>query len=110
MKSTESYTDRYARWHNMLNGFKWAEDMPGKPKDFDALPDVLRKPHQWNGVGSKAYYITPLMKTIEQLIGWKATLKWHHLHNLNRSHLAFEWWWINHYGFLRKLNSLLHNR
>ena len=39
-------------------------------------------------------FVSNLCKLIIQKIGPKETLKYHHLHNLKRSRLQFELWWL----------------
>jgi hypothetical protein len=86
---------KLARWYSTLNLWEWPADLTGKPEGFDELPDVIKgKADQWNGYGSKAFYTSYLCRMILQKIGAKETLKYHHLHNLKRSRLQFEWWWL----------------
>jgi hypothetical protein len=92
--NNESDVERLARWFNLLNGWEWPEDLPGKPEGFEDLPDVMRPPLKYCAFGSKSFFVTPLMRLIESRIGYKATLRWHHMHNLGRGRLRFELWWL----------------
>lgn len=86
---------KLARWYSVLSGYQWPDDLDGKPEGFDELPNVIKgEPYEWNHVGSKAFYTSFLNRLILQKIGAKETLKYHHMHNLKRSRLQFEWWWL----------------
>ena len=86
---------KLARWYSTLSEYKWPLDLPGKPEGFDQLPDAIQgEPYQWNHYGSKAFYTYFLCQLIIQKIGVKKTLQYHHLHNLKRSRLQFELWWL----------------
>lgn len=85
---------KLARWFTTLSEYRWPEDLVGKPGGFDELPKVFKgQPYEWNKYGSKAFYVHFLNQLILNKIGAKETLRYHHLHNLKRSRLQFEWWY-----------------
>lgn len=86
---------KLARWHATLSTYTWPDDLIGKPRDFDQLPDVFQgDPSTWDDYGSKATFVLSLCRLILQQIGAKEALKYHHIHNLKRSRLQFEWWYL----------------
>ena len=86
--------DTLARWYNEMNGWRWASDMPFKPKGFDDLPRFIKQDDPRKNVVTKRTYIDTPMWFIELLIGRKEILRWHHIHNLNRTNEMFEEWWL----------------
>lgn len=91
----EGNVERLARWFSDLSEYGWPADLVGKPDGFDALPKTIPgQPYEWNHYGSKAFYVSFLNRLILSKIGTKETLKYHHMNNLKRSRLQFEWWYL----------------
>jgi hypothetical protein len=82
-----------SRWYNTLNNWEWPDDLIGKPEFWDNLFDYLENKNEV----SKFVIITPIQNIIEQLIGRKECLRWHHIHNLDRTNDEFEKWWNKRY-------------
>jgi hypothetical protein len=78
-----------ARWYNEFNCWKWPSDL------LDLKPEWYEI--EGNGYPPQIYrcaaYIRPLMRAIDDKIGHKECLRWHHLHNLGRTDQEFEQWW-----------------
>jgi hypothetical protein len=105
--NTKSYlgeTDivKIARWENKLNSWKWPDDFPiKKPKGFDELPNYSSD----KNVKTKHIIISPLIDDITEFVGYKETLRWHHIDNLRKNNFQFEVWWFfnNINGLFQKL-------
>lgn len=87
-------TEDLARVHNILNHWQWPDELGEKPENWDTMPDHSKD----NSVNTKYKIIMPIMNKIENKIGQKECLRWHHLNNLNRSNEQFEDWWENEYN------------
>lgn len=83
--------DRLARWHNTLNHWEWPNDLPGKPDGWDSFPDISRNEDDYTP--NKYDWSHGIMKEIQEIIGYKETLRWHHIHNMNKTNDEFEAWW-----------------
>lgn len=90
---TQDEIEKLARWANILNGWKWPDDLPGKPLGFDMMPAYL-----YSGECKISQYaiISPLCALIAVLIGEKEILRWHQVHNLGRTDEEFEVWLYEH--------------
>jgi len=83
-----------ARWSSTLNNWRWPSDMIGKPIGFDNLKWYLHCDDKRKGREKTRHdFISPVMKKIEEIIGDKECLRWHHLNNLKRTNEEFEKWW-----------------
>jgi hypothetical protein len=82
-------TEVLARWWNTWNCWGWPEDLPRlKPFGWDELPIADR-----DAGFDKHTYIWPVMHAIQDRIGMKECLRWHHIHNLNKTNRQFEEWY-----------------
>ncbi|WP_312070422.1 hypothetical protein [Anaerotignum propionicum] len=83
-------TTKLAEIWNELNSWAWPEDLGNKPDGWDNLKFVER-----------ANIINPIVIKIEEMIGEKELLRYHHLNNLEHSNEEFEEWWkTEHKSFL----------
>lgn len=74
-----------------LNNWEWDDRLGSKPDNWDTMPNYSF--HELHKGKTKYDIINPIAESIEKHIGRKECLKYHHLHNLNRTRLQFEWWW-----------------
>lgn len=93
---------KYSKWelaeiHNTLNNFQWDDRLGDKPLNWDELSNYSSNKYQQ----TKYTILRPYMRHIQFLIGEKECLKYHHLVNLKRNRLQFEWWWFKR-KFLRR--------
>ena len=91
----ETSIEKLARWVCTLNNWEWPEDLEGKPNGWENFSAILRDneaffPNKYHWVGS-------IIKGIERIIGKKEVLRWHHIHNLDRTNDEFERWWKSEY-------------
>lgn len=87
-----------ARWWNTLNEWRWPYDMPGKPDGFDEMPNYFLLTDPRRGVEPYKFIVSsPFIERIENIIGMKECLRWHHLYNLDRSNEQFEIWWNSYH-------------
>jgi hypothetical protein len=92
-------TEQIARWWNILCGWQWPDDLPGKPEGFDAWCNFFPLGDGRRLTEANRYNVVdPLMRLLEAMIGAKECLRWHHLHNLQRTDEEFEEWWAENHG------------
>lgn len=77
-----------AEIHGNLNRWEWDGRLGEPPPGFEEMPDLRAKNPMWN----KSIHIRPITKRIESIIGHKAILRHHHINNLKRTRLQFEWY------------------
>jgi hypothetical protein len=83
-----------ARWWNTFNSWRWPDDYPNKPAGFDDLPNRRTISDPLRGIlPDKFTFITPINRQLRATIGRKKCLRYHHIHNLNRTDEQFEEWW-----------------
>jgi len=97
MKPNKSNVRKMAEWSYIFNSFGWPADFPvGKPDGFDSMPT-----HEKDAsIPTKYQAIKPHITQIENLIGEKEMLRYHH-NKMGRSNFQFEAWW-----FVRNINGL----
>ncbi len=91
---TDIKKEKMAEWYDIFNKWDWPDDfILKKPEKWDELPNFSNK----DIVETKYFSTIRFMKNIEDIIGTKECLRWHHIHNLNSNNFKFEWWWFcNH--------------
>ena len=83
-------TQTLAKIYCNLNHWEWPSEL-GENEIYNQVHEHLR-----NDNSTTKYDIgDPIMKEIENKIGTKECLKWHHLNNLKRTDEQFEQWWDN---------------
>lgn len=90
---TETYIEKLARWYCTLNNWEWPDDLQGKPDGWNDFPEITQNKNSF--IPNRFDWSHGVMEGIEKLIGRKETLRWHHIHNLNRTNDEFESWWEN---------------
>ena len=94
-KTKEINIETLSRWENTLNSWQWPEDMPGKPRNFDNLPNYYMLHDVRKDLYiSKMTYISPIIELIHCLIGDKECSRYHFLYSLNKTNEEFEAWWL----------------
>jgi len=87
-----------ARWWNTFCIWEWPEDFPTKePKDFRNIEFYNSN----SSIVTRYNYIMPIMHDIENTIGKKECLRWHHIHNLGSTNLKFELWWFKYHNDIK---------
>lgn len=61
---SEAPQERLCHWWAVMNSFQWPPDLPGKPTDFEHLPDG-NGPNRIHGE-DRYSYVNPLMQQIAQ--------------------------------------------
>jgi hypothetical protein len=92
----ETHIEKIARWANTLNSWEWPDDLGGKPDGWDSMPSIARKGDDF--VPNKYDWSGSILSRIDKIIGHKEFLRWHHIHNLNRTNEEFETWWNDQYA------------
>jgi hypothetical protein len=86
----EQTNEKLAEWWNILCEWRWPEDMPGKPKNFDGL-----KEHDMNTmVKTKFSTINKIMIAIQKIVGLKEIMHWNRVKKLNNTEEEFQAWWV----------------
>lgn len=95
--------DKLAEWYDKFNFWEYPDDFViSKPEDWEDLllwsSDKLRS-------RTKYSVVNPYMKAIENIIGRKECLRYHHIHNIKMKNYQFELWWFGYKlsGFVQKL-------
>lgn len=86
-----------AEIYNKLNNWEWDDRLGERPSNWNELSNYSSNKYQV----TKYTISRPYMNYIQHLIGEKECLKYHHLVNLKRNRLQFEWWWFKR-KFLRR--------
>lgn len=91
---------RLARWFDIFNKWGWPEDyIYPKPEGFDDFIYYDKsETNPYTRYGASRWH----MDVIEEMIGKKECLRYHHLNNLKIKNYQFEVWW-----FFRNLNSFV---
>lgn len=92
-------TQTLAKIYNNLNHWEWPNEL-GENGIYNRVPEYDKD----NKNTMTKYNISgPIMKEIENKIGTKECLRWHHLNNLNRTNWQFEQWWYSNKDNLWKV-------
>ncbi len=75
--------------YDKLNTFEWDGRIGEEPEGFADMPI-----HDNTSLFCKHKTLSPYMKKIEELTTEKDRFKFHHVNNLNRGRLRFQWWWL----------------
>lgn len=86
--------------YNALNQWEWDSRLGDKPVGWDDMPLYANKKFLWFTIcrenkraHTRSRIISPILRYIDGLIGHKAVLRYHHIHNLHRTDQQFEDWW-----------------
>ena len=90
--------------YDTLNHWEWDSRLGDKPAGWDNMPRYTLKKFLWSTIcrenkraRTRSRIIEPILQYIDGLIGHKAILRYHHLHNLHRTEQQFEDWWDSEY-------------
>jgi hypothetical protein len=81
-----------AEIYNKLNNWEWDYRLGVKPENWDMLPNYKRE--NVYSYLTKFEISKPYVILIKKAIGEKECLRYHHMHNLGKSNLQFEIYWI----------------
>jgi len=83
-------TETLARWWNTWNFWNWPEDLLHlKPPEWEEMPHRDRESDF-----DKYTFVWSAMCFIQDKIGWKECMRYHHIHNLNKTNTEFEKWCV----------------
>jgi len=96
--------DEWPSIHCKLNRWEWDDRLGTKPEDWDDMPSWKDKKILWfttceedKKTRTKFKIISPLNQFIDNSVGAKAVLRYHHIHNLGRTDQQFEDWWNSNF-------------
>lgn len=92
---TEFSKDELCMIDNVLNCWKWPPKLGAVPDGFYDMPNWVDGYRRFLKIPTKMDIISPIMREIESMVGHKAILRWHHIHNMKRTPEQFEEWWQN---------------
>jgi hypothetical protein len=72
--------------HNDLNRWNWSNKLGEKPTGWDNMK-----------VDAKYKIILPILQEIKEFVSHKKLLRYHHIHNMNKTPEQFEEWWQEEY-------------
>ena len=87
--------NKLIEWYSKFNHGEWPEDfLSPKPDVWDELYNIKRRTDP-NNIAYKYLVTRPIMNMIEAVVPKKELLRYHHVHNLDRTKEQFEEWWAN---------------
>lgn len=85
--------EKIAKWICVLNTWNWPDDMPGKPENWDILPNWYGISDERRGIElTKKDIISPLIKLLRCLTTEKDVSRWWHINIIGNTNEQFEKW------------------
>lgn len=85
--------DELCEIYDTISNWKWDERLGKIPENFYELPLYTRIGIDKKGI-TRDTYLRPFCEEIRRIVSEHDLLKYHHLHNLNKTEDEFERWWI----------------